>query len=101
MNMEDFSNKFVGMMRYVPDLKHGKIKIQWFLSCLPYPYRDRIEYDEPSTLDETIIKVKYCYEQHKNKTKHLKSWKEKKKEKLEQQKTGFKPPHYKNQSKSY
>lgn len=60
MNMEDSSNKFTQMMRYVLYLKDEKIKIQRFLSCLPCPYRDRIEYDGPYTLDETIRKVKYC-----------------------------------------
>ena len=68
MNMEDFSNKFIEMVRYVPYMRDEKVKIQWFLSCFPYPYKDRIQYNEIATLDETMRKAKHCYEQYKNKT---------------------------------
>ena len=77
--MEYFFNKFIEMIRYAPYLKDEKIKIQQFLSYLSYPYRNRIEYDYPTTLGGTIRKDKCCNEQYMNKTKHLKNYKEKKK----------------------
>jgi len=36
-------------------------------------------------------KAKYCYDQNKSKPKFHREWKDKKKEKLEQRKKGFKP----------
>jgi hypothetical protein len=42
-----------------------------------------IEFDEPKTLDETIKKDKYYYEQNKHKLEFNKAWKEKRKEKYE------------------
>jgi hypothetical protein len=35
------------------------------LSGLPYFYKDKIQYDEPKTLTETIRKDKYLYEKGK------------------------------------
>jgi hypothetical protein len=50
---------------------------------LPQSYQDKIEFDEPKTLDETIQKAKYHYEKAKHKLEFNKAWKEKRKEKLE------------------
>ena len=70
------------------------MKIQHFLSGLPQSYKDRIEFDEPRTLEEDIRKAKYCYDQNKSKPDSHKSWKEKKNEKFDQRKKGFKPFHF-------
>jgi hypothetical protein len=101
LTMDDYASKFLELLRYVPYIKDEKVKIQHFLSGLPQSYRDMIEFDEPKTLDDTIRKGKYCYEQSKNKPEFNKIWKEKKKEKFEQRKKGFKPPQFKNQSRSF
>jgi hypothetical protein len=42
------------LLRYVPYIKDEKKKIQRFISGLPQTYRDRIEFDEPRTLEEAI-----------------------------------------------
>jgi hypothetical protein len=54
-------------MRYVPYIKDEKVKMQRFISGFPRPFRDRIEFDEPNTLEDTIRKARYFYEQFKNK----------------------------------
>ena len=59
MTMEEYANKFLELLRYVKYIRDDKLKIQRFLSILPRSYRDRIEFDEPQTLDETIRKAKY------------------------------------------
>ena len=52
--MEEYVKKFLDLMRYVDCIKEEKIKIQLFLSGLPSFYKDRIQYDEPKTLEEAI-----------------------------------------------
>ena len=48
--------------------------MQRFINGLPQTYRDRIEFDEPKTLEETIWKARYCYEQFGNKTGPHEDW---------------------------
>ena len=70
------------------------MKIQFFLSGLPQSYKNRIEFDEPRTLEEAIKKDKYCYNCNKGKPGYHKAWKDKKNEKFDQRKKGFKPSHF-------
>jgi hypothetical protein len=62
------------------------------LSGIPSFYKQRIQYDEPKTLTETIKKAKHMYEKEKGKKCLQKSWKDKKKEKSNQRMKGFEPP---------
>jgi hypothetical protein len=64
---------------------------------LPQTYRDRIEFDEPKTLEDTIRKESYYYEQFKHKAEPPKDWK--KERKLGFKKKGFKPSRFKNHGK--
>ena len=66
---------------------------------MPQAYKDRIEFYEPRTLEEVIRKGKYFYEQSKGKLDHHKAWKDKKNEKFDQRKKGFKPSRFRNQQK--
>ena len=75
--MEEYANNFLELLRYVRYIKDDKVKIQHFLSGLPQPYKDRIEFDEPRTLEEAIRKAKYCYDQSKSKPENHKAWKDK------------------------
>ena len=70
------------------------MKIQHFLSGLPQSYKDRIEFDEPRTLEEAIRKAKYCYDHNKGKLDIHKERKDKRNEKFDQRKKGFKPSHF-------
>ena len=94
--MEEYANKFLELLRYVKYIKDEKVKIQCFLSGLPQSYKDIIEFYEPRTLEEAIRKAKYCYEKSKGKPDYHKTWKDKKNEKSDQSKKGFKPSNFIN-----
>ena len=97
--MEEYANKFLELLRYVRYIKDEKVKIQHFLSGFPQSYKDRIEFYEPKTIEESIRKAKYWYEQQKGKPDYHKTWKDKNNEKYDQRKKGFKPSNFKNQQK--
>ena len=86
-------------MRYVRYIKYEKVKIHRFLSGLPHSYKDRIEFYEPRTLEEVIRKDNYCYEKSKGKPDYHNSWKDKKNDKIDQRKKGFKPSSFRNQQR--
>ena len=94
--MEEYANKFLELLRYVRYIKDENVKIQHFLSGLPQSYEDKIEFYEPRTLEEAIRKAKYRYEQSKGKLDYHKTWKDKKNEKSNQRKKGFKPCNFRN-----
>ena len=58
--MEEYANRFLELLRYVRYIKDGKVKIQCFLSGLPQSYKDRIEFYEPRTIEESIRKAMYA-----------------------------------------
>lgn len=62
-------------MRYVPYHKDEKSKIQRFINGFPLSFEDWIEFDEPFSLEETITKLRNCYEQSKHKPKCKCEWK--------------------------
>ena len=68
LTIDEYINKFLELMRYVPYIKDENVKVQRFISGLPQTYWNSIEFDEPKTLEDTIWKVRYCYEKFKNKT---------------------------------
>ena len=63
MTMVEYEKKFLRLLKYVRFIGDEKLKIQRFLSGLPTFYKEKIKYDEPKTLTEAIMKVKYLYEQ--------------------------------------
>ena len=75
--MKYLNIKFLSLLRYVPYLVYEKPKVQWFLSCLHYQIKDRIEYDNPKTLEESMRKANFCFEQNRKK-EILANWKAKK-----------------------
>ena len=78
MTIDEYVKRFLDLTRYVTCISDEKIKIQRFLSRLPSFYKDRIQYDEPKTLEITIRKAKHMYKQSKGKTDFQKSWQGKK-----------------------
>jgi len=68
MTMEEYESRFMNLLNYVDFIHCEKVKIQHFLSGLPAFYKDKISYDEPYTLKETIRNAKLLYE--KNKGRH-------------------------------
>jgi len=75
MTDEEYTAKFLDLLRYVSYLKDKKAKVQRFFSGFPLAFRDWIEYDEPQSLEEVIRKLEHYYEQSKSKPKSQKSWK--------------------------
>lgn len=47
MTNEEYTTKFLELLRYVPYLKDEKGKVQRFLNGFTLAFRDHIEYDEP------------------------------------------------------
>jgi len=84
MTMKDLCSKFLSLLRYVPYITGEKPKVQRFLSCLPTSYKDRIEFDDPRTLEEAMRKEKLYYEQYKNRSENTSNWKGKKPGKFDQ-----------------
>ena len=65
MTDDEYTSRFLELLRYVPYLKDEKGKIQRFISGLPTIYGDWIEFDGPRSLEESMGKLKHCYEQSK------------------------------------
>eukprot|EP00253_Pinus_taeda_P011178 PITA_11178 len=81
--MDEFITRFTSLLRYVPYIREEKAKVQRFVSSLPPYMRERIEFDNPKSMDEVIRKARICYQQSRQKGEAVdKKWSEKK---------GFKP----------
>eukprot|EP00253_Pinus_taeda_P031475 PITA_31475 len=65
--IDEFVTKFTSLLRYVPYSREEKAKVQRFVSSLPLTMRERIEFDNPKTMDEAIRKARLCYQQNKSK----------------------------------
>lgn len=65
--MNEFITRFTSLLRYVPYIKEEKTKVQRFFSSLPSYMRERIEFDNPKTMDEVIRKARICYKKSKQK----------------------------------
>jgi hypothetical protein len=59
-------------------------------------YIEKIECDNPKTLEEAIRRANNIYEQSKGRSVFQKAWNDKMKGKKDQRKKGFKQPFFKN-----
>ena len=101
MNMRELNSKFLSVLRCVPYIVDEKPKVQRFLSCLPFHIKDRIEYDNPKTLEEAMRKANLCYEQN-HKKESMSNWKAKRSNNFEQKMKGFVPNHsFRNNNTRY
>ena len=75
--MKYLNSKFLSFLRYVLYLVYEKPKVHRFLSCSPYHIKDRIEYDNPKTLEEAMRKANFCYQRNRKK-ESMANWKAKK-----------------------
>jgi len=62
MTDEECTTKFLELLRYFPYIKDEKKKFRRFISGLTLAFKDRIEHDEPWSLEEIIWKLKKNYE---------------------------------------
>eukprot|EP00253_Pinus_taeda_P030099 PITA_30099 len=77
--MDEFITGFTSLLRYVPYIREEKAKVQRFVSSLPPYMRERIEFDNPKSMDEVIRKARICYQQSKQKGETAsRKWNEKK-----------------------
>jgi hypothetical protein len=51
MTMEEYEKRFFELLKYGDFIKDEKVKIQSFVSGLPSFYNDKIQYDNPNTLE--------------------------------------------------
>eukprot|EP00253_Pinus_taeda_P011485 PITA_11485 len=65
--MDEFITRFTSLLRYVPYIREEKAKVQRFISSFPAYMRERIEFDNPKSMDEVIRKARICYQQGKQK----------------------------------
>ena len=66
------------------------------MSGLPSFISDKIQYDDPKTLEETIRRDKCLYDQQRGKSTFQKAWEDKMSSKVEQRKKGVKPSFFIN-----
>jgi hypothetical protein len=79
MTIDEYERRFLELLKYVSFIKDETIKIQRYLSGLPPSIEDKIQYDDPKTMEETIRRVKLLYEQQREKPTFQKSWDDQKK----------------------
>eukprot|EP00253_Pinus_taeda_P011015 PITA_11015 len=98
--MDEFINRFASLLRYVPYLKEEKAKVQRSVSSLPMYMRERIEFDNPRTMDEAIRKARIYYQQSKQKgDSSNRKWNEKKNNKAVGNNKGSRSGEIKGSSK--
>jgi hypothetical protein len=96
MTIDEYERRFLELLKYVSFIKDETVKIQRYLSGFPSFISDKIQYDEPKTLEETISQAKCLYDQQKARPTFQKAWEDKKKFKMNQRKKGAKPPFFRN-----
>jgi hypothetical protein len=84
------------LLKYVSFIKDETVKIQRYLSGLPPSIGDKIQYDDPKTMEEMIRRSKCVYEQQYEKPTLWKAWVDQKNFKKEQRQNGNKPPVFRN-----
>jgi hypothetical protein len=96
MTIDEYERSFLELLRYVPFIKDEAVKIQRYLSGLPPSIGDKIQYDDPKTMEETIRREKCLYEQQREKPTFRKAWDDQKRFKKEQRQKGSKPSFFRN-----
>jgi hypothetical protein len=96
MTIDEYESRFLELLKYVSFIKEEPIKIQRYLSGLPSFISETIQYHDPKTLEATISRAKFLYDQHKGRPNFQNAWEDKKKNKIEQRENGTKPPFFRN-----
>jgi hypothetical protein len=96
MTIDEYERSFLELLKYVPFIKDEVVKIQRYLSGLPPSIGDKIQYDDPKTMEETIRREKCLYEQQREKPTFQKAWDNQNRFKKEQRQKGSKPSFFRN-----
>jgi hypothetical protein len=83
-------------LKYIVFIKDEQVKIHRYLSGFPSFISDKIQYDDPKTLEETIKHAKCLYEKKRGRSTFQKSWEDKMKRKVDQRKKAAKAPFFRN-----
>jgi hypothetical protein len=83
MTIDEYERRFLELLKYVSFIKEEPIKIQRYLSGIPPFIIEKIQYDDPKTLEETMRRAKFLYDQHKGRPTFQKYWEDKKKNNME------------------
>jgi hypothetical protein len=94
--IDEYERRFLELLKYVSVIKDEIVKIQRYLSGLPSFISEKIQYDDPKTLEETIRRYKCLYDQLKARLAFQKAWEDNKKFNMDQRKKGDKPPFFRN-----
>jgi hypothetical protein len=54
MTIDEYERRFLDLLRYVSFIKDEIVKIQRYLSGFPSFISDKIQYDDPKTLEDTL-----------------------------------------------
>ena len=90
MRMDEYEKRFFEFLKYVDFIKDKNVKIQRFLSGLPSSYSEKIQYDNPKTLEESIRREKHIYEKSRGRLVFQKYLNQKTKEKKDKGRKGYK-----------
>jgi hypothetical protein len=96
MTMVEYERQLLELLKYVDFIKDEEVNIYRFFHGLPSIFSDKIQYDDPKTLEENIRRDKCLYDHHRGRQTFQKVWEDKKKGKMEQRKKGTKTPLFKN-----
>ena len=96
MTIDEYERSFLELLKYVPFIKDEAVKIQRYLSGLPPSIGDKIQYDDPKTMEETIRRAKCLYEQQGERPILRKAWNDQRKFKKGQRQKGNKPSFFRN-----
>jgi hypothetical protein len=98
MKIDEYERRVLELLKYVSVsfIKDETVNIHRYLSGFPSFISEKIQYDDPKTLEETIRQAKCLYDQQKQRPTFQKYWEDKNKFKMDQRKKGNKPPFFRN-----
>jgi hypothetical protein len=91
MTIEEDEMIFLELLKYVSFIKFELVRIKRYLSGFPYFISDKIQYNDPKTLEETIRRENSVYDQQKGNPTFQRAWEDKKKFNREQRHKGNMP----------
>lgn len=72
--MDEYIVKSTSLLRYVPYILEEKAEVQCFISNLLVSMKERLEFDNPKTMDEAICKAWIFYQRSKQNGGNNNSW---------------------------
>ena len=99
MVIDENERRFLELLKYIAFIKDEKVKIQRYLSGLPSFISDKIQNNDPETLEETIRRYKFLYDKHKGRPNLKKAWEYKKRINMEKRRKGTKTPFFKKNTR--